>query len=164
VRITKKKPTGTLRAFLRLPIYLFHFHLGWLFGNRFLLLTHTGRKSGILRQAVIEVVKHDKESGTYYVAAAWRNKADWYLNILNTPKVKVQVGERQFEAEANQISRKEAVNVLWDYAQEHPAALRELTLLMLGERLLPNRVTCVRLADDIPLIALVPLYGSSIVA
>jgi deazaflavin-dependent oxidoreductase (nitroreductase family) len=157
VRITKKKPTGILRAFLRLPIYLFQFHLGWLFGDRFLLLTHTGRKSGILRQVVLEVVKHDEESGVYYIAAAWRNKADWYLNILNTPKVKVQVGEMQFEAEANQISRKEAADVLWDYALKYPATLRELTLIMLGKRLPPTRETCARLADDIPLIALVPL-------
>jgi hypothetical protein len=30
--------------------------LGWLLGNRFLMLIHTGRHSGRLHQTVIEVV------------------------------------------------------------------------------------------------------------
>ena len=122
------------------------------------MLTHTGRKSGLPRQVVLEVVEHDKETGAYYVAAAWREKADWYLNILKNPRVKVQVGNRQFEAEANPMSREEAERVLWAYAQKHPSALRELTVVMLGERLPPTRETCHRLAESIPLIALVPVF------
>jgi len=103
---------------------------------------------------VIEVVTYNKETGTYYVAAAWRKKADWYLNILQTPRVKVQVGNRKFEAEANQTSREEAERVLWEYAQKHPVALRELSSMMLGERFDPTRETCARIAESIPLIAL----------
>ena len=60
-------PHGLLRFGLRLPIWLYRLHLGWLFGNRFLLLTHIGRKSGLPRQTVIEVVKHDKESDRFFV-------------------------------------------------------------------------------------------------
>jgi len=110
------------RALFRLPISLYRFGPGWLLGNRFLLLTHIGRKSGIPRQVVLEVVDHDKETGVYYVAAAWREKADWYLNILKNPRVKVQVGNRQFEAEAAPKSREDAERVLWWYAQKriHP--------------------------------------------
>lgn len=130
--ITKKKPSGILRTLFRAPIFLYQIKLGWMLGGRFLLLTHTGRKSGLPRQTVIEVVGHDKELDVYYVAAAWRKKADWYLNILQAPKVDVQVGSRQFEAEANQISKEEAEHVLWDYAQKHPVALRELTSVILG--------------------------------
>jgi len=83
------------------------------------MLTHTGRKSGLPRKVVLEVVKYDKETGAFYIAAAWRKKADWYLNILQSPKVKVQVGNWQFEAEANSTSREEAEHVLWGYAQKH---------------------------------------------
>jgi len=155
--ITQKKPTGILRAFFRAPLYLYRIRLGWLLGSRFLLLTHTGRKSGLPRQTVIEVVTHDKDTGAYYVAAAWRKKADWYLNILQTPRVRVQVGNRQFEAEANQTSREEAQRVLWEYAQKHPFALRELSSMMLGERLEPTPETCARIAESVPLIALTPI-------
>ena len=76
------------------------------------MLTHVGRKSGLPRRTIIEVVSHNEETGVYYVAAAWRKKADWYLNILQNPKVKVQVGNQQFEAEASKMSEKEAKLVL----------------------------------------------------
>jgi len=156
--ITQKKPTGTLRTLFRVPILLYRLNLGFLLGGRFLLLTHTGRKSGIARQVVLEVVDHDQETGVYYVAAAWRKKADWYLNILQNPRVKVQVGNRQFETEANQMSEKEAELILWEYAQRHPFAMRELSTLMLGERLPPTRETCARLAQSILLIMLDPMH------
>lgn len=155
--ITKRKPSGLLRLLFRTPIFLYRMNLGFLLGGRFLMLTHIGRRSGLPRHAVIEVVDHDEEVGVYYVAAAWREKSDWYLNILKNPRVRVQVGNRKFEAEANQISSEEAQGVLWSYARRHPTALRELTLLMLGERLPPTRETCERLAESIPLIALVPV-------
>lgn len=157
VVITEKKPTGIFRALFRAPIFLYRINLGWLLGGRFLLLTHTGRKSGLPRQTVIEVVSHDKETGVYYVAAAWREKADWYLNILQNSMVRVQVGNKQFEAEANQMSEKEAELILWEYARKHPFAMRELSSMMLGERLSPTRETCARLAQSIPLIALIPI-------
>lgn len=154
--LTHRRPSGILRTLLRLPIFLYRVNLGFLLGDRFLMLTHTGRKSGLPRQAVIEVVNHDKDSGVYYVAAAWREKSDWYLNVLKNPKVKVQVGKRRFEAEAVPMSREEAEGVLWVYAQRHPIALRELTVVILGERLPATRETCRRVAGSVPLIALVP--------
>ena len=126
-------------------------------GNRFLLLTHTGRKSGLPRQAVIEVVDHDKKSGVYFVAAAWRNKSDWYLNVLKNPKVNVQLGRGRFDAEAVPISKEDAERVLWTYAQKHPFAFRELTVVMLGERQPPTRETCRRVAESVPVIALKPV-------
>ena len=103
------------------------------------------------------MVDYEKETGVYYVAAAWREKADWHLNILKNPRVKVQVGNKQFAAVASPESKEEAERVLWVYAQKHPFALRELTVVMLGERLSPTRETCARLAESVPLIALVPV-------
>lgn len=155
--ITKRKPSGLLRLFFRMPILLYRINLGILLGDRFLMLTHIGRKSGLPRQAVIEVVDHDEETGVYYIAAAWRKKSDWYLNILKNPRIRIQVGNRKFEAEASQVSREEAQRVLWEYAREHPVAFRELTLVMLGERLPASPETCERLAESIPVIALKPV-------
>jgi hypothetical protein len=36
-------------------------HLEWLFGERSLLLTHTGRRTGLRRQTVLEVVEYWNE-------------------------------------------------------------------------------------------------------
>ncbi len=43
-------PGKVLRLGLRLPIWLYRARLGRLLGERFLLLTHIGRKSGLPRQ------------------------------------------------------------------------------------------------------------------
>ncbi len=56
---------------------------------------------------------------------------------------------KRFEAEADQRSRNEAERILWDYDQKNPVALRDLTVMMLGECLFPARVTCARLAESI---------------
>jgi len=37
-----RPPHGLTRLLMRCPIWLFHMHLGWMVGERFLLLTHTG--------------------------------------------------------------------------------------------------------------------------
>jgi hypothetical protein len=68
--MTKRSaPRGLARLAFRLPIWLYHLRLGWLLGDRVLLLTHIGRKSGLPRQAVIEVVRHDPASDTYIIAS-----------------------------------------------------------------------------------------------
>lgn len=155
--LTRKRPSPLLRAFLRAPIWLYRWHLGWLLGERFLMLTHTGRKSGLPRHTVIEVVTSDKSTGAYFVTAAWGEKADWYLNIRKNPNVLVQVRNRKFDAHAEQLSVPDAEARLWEYAQRHPATLEELTIVMLGERLSPTRETCHRLAEHAPVIGLIPV-------
>ncbi|HKI54146.1 MAG TPA: nitroreductase family deazaflavin-dependent oxidoreductase, partial [Anaerolineales bacterium] len=95
--IVDRPPSKALRFGLRLPIFLYRIKLGWLLGDRFLMLTHTGRKSGLPRHTVIEVVKHDKETDTYYVVSGWGEKSDWYRNIRKTPQVTVQSGRRKFQ-------------------------------------------------------------------
>lgn len=125
-------------------------------GGRFLLLTHIGRRSGLKRQTVIEVVSHDESAGITYVAAAWRDQSDWYRNIQQDPIVGVQVRNRRFQARAEEVSSQEAEARLWDYAQEHPTAFRELVMVMLGERLPPNKETCRKVAESVPVISLTP--------
>jgi hypothetical protein len=69
-------PSGLSRLFFRFPILLFRLNLGWLFGGQALLLEHRGRKSGIIRKVVVEVVDHDPERDSYTIAAAWGNQSD----------------------------------------------------------------------------------------
>lgn len=154
--LTRKKPTGIMRALLRAPIWLYRWNLGWMMGGRFLLLTHIGRNSGLQRQTVIEVVSFDQTTGVYYVAAAWRDRSDWYRNIQLSPAVGVQVRNHRFQAHANQISMREAEARLWEYAQRHPIAFGELVTIMLGERLPQNQETCHKVAESVPLISLTP--------
>ena len=69
-------PTGASRLAFRLPIYLYRLDLGRLLGHRFLLLVHRGRKSGLLRETVLEVLLHDPATNESVVLSAWGEKAD----------------------------------------------------------------------------------------
>ena len=42
-----------------MPIYLYRLDLGWIFGYRALLLIHQGRRSGLLRETMLEVLLYN---------------------------------------------------------------------------------------------------------
>ncbi len=125
-----KPPTGWQRLLWRAPIWLYKLHLGWLLDGRFLLLNHTGRKSGLPRQAVIEVAKHDPDSGTYYVASGFGKKSDWYRNIQKTPAVTIQVGRKKMAVTAVPLTPEESGQMMVDYAHRHPKAAQNLMNLI----------------------------------
>ena len=104
-------PHGLLRFGLRLPIWLYRLRLGWLLGNRFLLLTHIGRKSGMSRQTVIEAVKHDYETDSFFVVSGWGNQSDWYRNIHKNPDVVINVSLRKLHVHAEDIPLSQAVDI-----------------------------------------------------
>ena len=154
--IVDRPPSAALRFGLRLPIWLFRLHLDFMLGDRFLMLIHTGRKSGLPRQTVIEVVQHDKTTDTYYVVSGWGEKSDWYQNIRKTPQVIVHVRGRKFQSTAEFISVEKAIEVVNDYAQKHPVAFNELSGLFLGERMKPGSDAPERLAKKMPMVAFHP--------
>ncbi len=125
-----RPPSGLARLFYRLPIWLFRLHLGWLAMGRFLLLTHIGRKSGLPRQVVLEVLQHDTTSDTYYVLAGWGTQSDWVKNIEKTPQVTIHVGLRQLSVLAQHLSADEAEAKVLDYARRNPLLIRVLPRLM----------------------------------
>ena len=154
--IVDKPPGKALRFGLRLPIWLYRAHLGWLLGDRFLMLTHTGRKSGLPRHTVIEVVQHDKATDTYYVVSGWGEKSDWYQNIHKNPSVTIQSGGRKFQSDAEFIPIEKAIPVLQTYAHDHPVAFNELSGLFLGEKMKPGSDAPQRIAKKMPMVAFHP--------
>lgn len=125
-----QQPHGMSRTLYRLPITLFHLHLGWLLMNHFLLLTHIGRKSGVPRQTVLEVLLHDTAKDVYYVMAGWGEKSDWVKNIEKTPQVTISVGHRHFRALASRLSSVEAESEVIAYGRQHPRLIRSLPRLL----------------------------------
>ncbi len=122
----RSSPGRLTRHLARLPILLYRLRLGWLLGGRFLLLTHVGRKTGLQRRTMLEVVHHDADSATYFVAAAWGEKAQWLRNIQAHSQVEVTVGRRSSGAIARAVSQEEAERVLETYARQHRIAMRVL--------------------------------------
>lgn len=150
-------PSGFLRLAFRFPIALYRLHLGWLLGKRFLLLEHLGRKSGVIRRTVIEVVDHDLQDGSFIVAAAWGNKADWFKNISVHPEVTVTVGHNRFSATVRTVTIEEATRHLTMYARKHPFAFKQLGSMLLGlTSNEPDRYVKF-FAESVPLVKFVPL-------
>ena len=125
-----KPPSGISRLLYRSPIWLYKLNLGWLMGSRFLKITHTGRVSGQPRHVVLEIVKYEPASETYYIAAAWGERADWVRNVRVNPQVQVQVSRQRMDMVAQQLTPQEGEQVLLDYAQRHPTAMMNLARLM----------------------------------
>ncbi|MBN2499343.1 MAG: nitroreductase family deazaflavin-dependent oxidoreductase [Anaerolineales bacterium] len=126
----KSPPKGFARLLWRAPIWFYKVGLGWMLGKRFLLLNHIGRKSGKPRQAVLEVVRFDKDTHTYYVASGFGEKSDWFQNVMQHPDVTIQVGGKHYETSGVRLSQEAAEDELLTYNRHHPAALKNLASLM----------------------------------
>ena len=123
-------PQGLKAIPWRLPIWIYRLKLGWLLGHRMLLLTHTGRVSGQPRQAVLEVIRYDKETSTPYVASGFGEKSQWLQNITHTPEVQIQIGRKHFPAIAERLPEEEAVAVFKEDQGRHPNAIKNLSKMI----------------------------------
>lgn len=125
-----KLPKGLLLLGYRLPVWFYRLGLGFLMGKRFVYFEHTGRKSGLLHRAVVEVVRYDKEGDYFVIVSGYGEKADWYKNVMKAPKIKAQVGGRRFDGMVSRLPENEALGEFQDYARRYPNALKYLGGLM----------------------------------
>ena len=106
---------GILWYLFRAPVYLYYWHLGWLFGKRLLLLAHTGRRSGLRRQTLLEVVEYRNEGPEVVVANGFGPDSDWVRNIQAKPDEEVTVGSEHFAASHRFLDQEEAAAVICGY-------------------------------------------------
>ena len=88
-----------------------------------LLLETTGRKTGEPREIPIAYFFHE---GKYLIVASnWgkEKNADWYLNLLKSPRAKLTVNGKTIQVEAHDAQGDEYAR-LWDFAtKKHPPYL-----------------------------------------
>lgn len=99
---------------------LFEVRLGWIFGDRLLLLHHTGRRSGRQHKTTLEVVVHWEQPPAWYVTAAWGEGADWLQNLRSHPRSTVIVGRRVVPVVADILDVEQAADVYAEYARRRP--------------------------------------------
>jgi deazaflavin-dependent oxidoreductase (nitroreductase family) len=129
--ITDRKPTGWLRRALRAPIWLYRAHLGWVFGHRLVYVAHRGRRTGALREVVVEAVAHSPAPPSVTVVAAWGKNPDWYRNLLAAPAIEVRVGRHRWHApDHRHLTSTEIQQTLHTYQRAHPHAWRRLAPLL----------------------------------
>ena len=116
----------------RAPVYLYRWGLGWLFGKRLLLLTHTGRRTGLQRQTLLEVVEYRKEGPEVVVANGFGPECDWVRNIEARPGEEVTVGSQHFVAVHRHLSEDEAVKVIQGYERRNRLIARSFVRVSAG--------------------------------
>ncbi len=147
-------PRGLSRAFFRFPIYIYRLGLGGIFGKRMLLLNHTGRVSGLPRQAMLEVVHHDPDTGTFVVNAGFGPDSDWYRNLMAHPDASIVVGRKKIDVRAEQLAPAEAGPLMLNFVRQHPQEARFVR--QLGYEVDGSDEDWIALGEELILIALRP--------
>jgi deazaflavin-dependent oxidoreductase (nitroreductase family) len=84
-------PRQTWAKFIaKAPLVLWRLGLGPITGRGFLVLTTTGRKSGLPRRTMVE---YHRLNGKKYIASGFGKEAQWYKNIMADPRVTVQTSD-----------------------------------------------------------------------
>ena len=85
----------------RLMRFLYSVGLGPLVGSVVLLLTTTGRKTGLPR---VTPLQYEEVEGLYYIGSMRGKKADWFRNLVADPNVEVRVRSRRFKGVAEPVT------------------------------------------------------------
>ena len=131
--------------------------LGRLLGERFLCLTHVGRRSGRRYRTVLEVI--GRRGSEYFVIAGMGPSSDWYRNIRANPPVEVIVGRRGFEAACRWPDETESAAVVAEYERRNAMVTPVLRLVLsrlLGWRYDGSPLARRRLVTQLPVVALRP--------
>ena len=152
----RKKPSGLFKWLMKAPQWIFRLKLGFLMGDRFLLLTHLGRKSGATFRTPLEVVIHDANTGEYVVCSGTGPRADWWLNINAQPAVSVQVRNNVWAPEQRFLDPDEAARRFHEYELAHAKTAARL-LQSMGQHYDGTDDDRVRMMANIPMASFTPV-------
>jgi deazaflavin-dependent oxidoreductase (nitroreductase family) len=129
--LTERRPTGAVKALLRLPLWLYRVRLGWLAGHRLVYIVHRGRRTGARHEVVAEVLCYDRSVPELVVVAAWGGDPDWYRNLVAGPAVEVRIAGQRWDRPAHRfLDGAEALRTLRTYQGAHPRAWRRIAPLL----------------------------------
>ena len=74
-------------------------------GGRIMVITHTGRKTGIRRRTPVNYTVAD---GEVYCTSGFGGKSDWYRNIVADPKVEVWLPDGWWAGVAEEVTDPDA--------------------------------------------------------
>lgn len=150
---------AVLRCLFHAPVYLYRWRCGRLLGHRFLLLIHVGRRTGLRRYTVLEIMEYRKAGPELVVMSGFGPNADWLRNIQATPGPEVVVGSQHFTASHRFLGEDEAVRAITGYEQRNwymAPVIRAVLGRLLGWRYNGAERDRRRLVAQLPLIALRP--------
>ena len=113
-------PSRLLKVVFDAPTVLYRMRLGWMLGKRIVAVTHRGRKTGRLRETVLEVLLFEPEDKESVVVSAYGTRADWYRNILVQPALRVRTGRMDYVPEQRLLTADETREAAIEFCRRHP--------------------------------------------
>ena len=162
--MTTQRPGPVLRRLLRAPTLIFRAGLGGLFGERFLMLTHVGRRTGRHYRTVLEVVGRLPASGAFVVMAGFGSSADWLRNVQAGGALEVRIGRRRFRPAFRLLPEEEAAEVFAAYECDNrliAPIVRTVLSRLVGWRYTGSEDDRHRLVRERPLVAFRPAGPSA---
>ncbi|HET9648336.1 MAG TPA: nitroreductase family deazaflavin-dependent oxidoreductase [Microlunatus sp.] len=153
-----------LRVVNRAPLKLYDWGLGWVYGHRFLRLSHRGRRSGRRYETMLEVVGWDRSTGEVMVISGFGPGSDWFRNLQAHPALEICVGHERFVPRQRFLGEDEAVVALAAYEQQHRyarVALRRLFERTFGRPYDVSDDARRELVRRLPMVAFAPAGGSA---
>ena len=142
----------------RLHRVLYAIGLGPVIGKIILLLTTTGRKTGLKR---ITPLQYEEIDGKYYLGSARGLKADWVRNIQADPKVTVRVKSLNFQGHAEVVTDPARfADFVEVRLQRHPLVVGTIMQKTHGLPKQPSREQLEALAENEALVIVTPAHFS----
>ena len=139
---------------VRLFRTLYALGLGPIVGRLILLLTTTGRKSGLPR---VTALQYEEVAGAYYLGSSRGLQADWVRNLMAQPRVGVRVRSRSFEGRAEVVTDPERLTDFIELRlRRHPRMVGRI-LQMDGLPAHPSRPELAAYAARLALVIIHPL-------
>lgn len=118
-----QKPPAFMLPFMKMPLILYRMGLGWVFGKRFMQLTHVGCKSGKVYRSVLAVVHFDESTREILAVSPWSG-SDWYRNIQAAPALEVETGRIRFTPVQRSLSPEEIAGAFASFRRQYPVFSR----------------------------------------
>jgi len=126
----RRKPGRLALAVFRMPLRAYRHDAGWLLGHTFLLLVHTGRKTGQPHSMVAMVLRYNRGTHEAVICSGWGPDADWVRNLRAGPAVRVQLGRESHRPEHRFLSEDESFEAVVQFRREHPWRMRLISTLL----------------------------------
>jgi len=153
--MTLDKFWNRMKNIQRIHRLLYAVGLGPIVGKIILLLTTTGRKSGLKR---ITPLQYEEIEGHFFLGSARGTKADWYRNIEADGRVEVQVKSHHFRGVAETVTDPVRIaDFLETRLQRHPFMMGLLMQKMHSLPKLPSRQQLEELAASEAMVIIQPM-------